>query len=343
MGRGLFKEGFEKRWNIKIKVMKTALVCGAGGFFGSHLVKRLKRDSYYVIGVDLKYPEFAKSEADVFFIMDLRNPSAVQYLFNRYTIDEVYQLAADLGGAGYILTGEHDADIISNSALINLNIAKKASKMGVGKLFFPSSTCVYPALNQMYSDPTKDVAYPAQPDNEYGWEKLFSERVYQAHQRNYGLDIRIARLHGIFGPEGAWEGGKEKAPAAMCREVAKAKNGGVVNVWGSGEQTRSYLYIEECLDAVRMLMDSSQSFQPLNIGAEESVSINQLVKMIIEISGKDLTINHVEGPSGVTNSFSDNRLAYQKLNWKPSYSLVKGLEQTYEWIHTQIYDQYREK
>jgi len=318
--------------------MKTALVCGAGGFFGSHLVKRLKRESYYVIGTDLKYPEFSKSEADVFFIRDLRNPAASQYLFNRYpNIDEVYQLAADLGGAAYIFSGDYDADIMSNSALINLNIVKKASKIGVGKLFFPSSTCVYPEHNQIHSDCTKDIAYPAQPDNEYGWEKLFSERLYYAHKRNYGLDVRIARLHGIFGPEGIWKGGKEKAPAAMCKKVAMAKNGDVIDIWGNGEQTRSYIYIDECLDGIRLLMGHEQSFEPLNIGAEETVSINQLAKMIIQISGKELILNHIKGPSGVQESHSDNRLVYERLNWKPSRPLLEGLEQTYDWIHSQVY------
>jgi len=323
--------------------MKTALVCGAGGFFGSHLVKRLKRDSYYVIGIDLKHPEFSKSEADAFFIRDLRKSTSVDLLFNRYKIDEVYQLAADLGGAGYIFSGKHDANIMSNSALINLNIAKKAALMGVGKLFFPSSTCVYPEFPKLYSDCAVDAAYPAQPNNEYGWEKLFSERVYQAHARNFGLDARIARIHGIFGPEGSWEGGKEKAPAAMCREVAKAKNGGVINVWGNGEQTRSYMYIDECLDGVRLLMENEQSFEPLNIGAEKSVSINELAKMIIDISGKELTIKHIDGPLGVLESVSDNRLVQKRLKWRPSQPLLGGLEQTYNWVNKQVHDKYKEK
>jgi len=317
--------------------MKTALVCGAGGFLGSHLVKRLKQESYFVVGVDLKYPEFSKSLADAFFIRDLRNPIAVGHIFDKYAIDEVYQLASDLGGAAYIFSGNYDADIMSNSALININVAKKASQMKVGKLFFPSSTCVYPERNQTYYDCSVDIAYPAQPDNEYGWEKLFSERVYHAHKRNYGLDVRIARLHGIFGPEGVWEGGKEKAPAAMCRKAARAKDGDIIDIWGSGEQTRSYLYIDECLDGIRLLMEHEQSFEPLNIGAEETVSINQLAEMIIEISGKKIALNHVEGPSGVQESHSDNRLVYKRLGWKSSQPMLKGLEQTYRWIYDQVY------
>jgi len=321
----------------KANSKKTALVCGAGGFFGSHLVKRLKQDSYFVIGADLKFPEFSESMADIFFIKDLRDPLAVSHIFEMYKIDEVYQLASDLGGAAYIFSGNHDADIISNSALININIAKNASQWKVGKVFFPSSTCVYPEHNKVPSDYMKDVAYPAQPDNEYGWEKLFSERVYYAHKRNYGLDVRIARLHGIFGPEGVWEGGKEKAPAAMCRKVALADHRDIIDIWGNGEQTRSYLYIDECLDGVRLLMEHPQSFEPLNIGAAETVSINRLAEMIIEISGKDISLNHVEGPAGVQESHSDNRLVYKRLNWKPSRSLMSGLEQTYNWVYNQVY------
>jgi len=316
--------------------MKTALVCGAGGFFGSHLVKRLKRDGYFVVGIDLKYPEFGDSVADSFMIADLRKPSSVEYVFSKHKIKEVYQLASDLGGAAYIFSGNYDAEIMSNSALININIVKKASQMNVKKLFFPSSTCVYPEHNQIHSDCVKDIAYPAQPDNEYGWEKLFAERVYYAFKRNHGLDVRIARLHGIFGPEGVWQGGKEKAPAAMCRKAAMAKDGDVIDIWGNGEQTRSYLYIDECLDGVRLLMEHEESFEPLNIGAEETVSINQLAEMIIKISGKKLTLNHVEGPSGVQESHSDNRLVYKRLNWKPSRPLLEGLVQTYNWVYNQI-------
>jgi len=333
MGGGLSWKDIKGRRSI----MKTALVCGAGGFFGSHLVKRLKQEKYFVVGVDLKFPEFSESLADVFFIRDLRDPTAVGHVFNKYKINEVYQLASDLGGAAYIFSGNYDADIMSNSVLINTNIAKKASQVKVDKLFFPSSTCVYPEHNQVHSDCLTDIAYPAQPDNEYGWEKLFSERIYYAHQRNYGLDVRIARLHGIFGPEGVWEGGKEKAPAAMCRKVAKANHRDIIDIWGDGEQTRSYLYIDECLDGVRLLMEHPQSFEPLNIGAEETVSINQLAKIIIEISGKDISLNHVEGPAGVQESHSDNRLVYKRLNWKPSRPILEGLKQTYNWVYNQVY------
>lgn len=317
--------------------MKTALVCGAGGFFGSHLVRRLKQDGYFVVGVDLKYPEFSDSVADSFLIADLRKPSSVEYIFNKHKIKEVYQLASDLGGAAYIFSGNYDAEIMSNSALININVVKKAAQMNVKKLFFPSSTCVYPEHNQIHSDCMKDIAYPAEPDNEYGWEKLFAERVYYAFKRNHGLDVRIMRLHGIFGPEGVWRGGKEKAPAAMCRKVARANNGDIIDIWGDGEQTRSYLYIDECLDGVRLLMEHEQSFEPLNVGAEETVSINRLVEMIIEISGKHLALNHVEGPAGVLESHSDNRLVYKRLNWKPSRPLLEGLQQTYRWIYDQVY------
>jgi len=322
--------------------MKTALVCGAGGFFGSHFVKRLKQESYFVVGADLKYPEFAPTVADAFLVMDLRKPPSIEYIFNTYKIDEVYQLASDVGGAGYIFSGNYDADIMSNSALININIAKGSSQAKVKKLFFPSSSCVYPEFSKSYSDCTRDVAFPAQPANEYGWEKLFSERVYYAFKRNYGLDVRIARLNGFFGPEGTWEGGKEKAPAAMCRKVASAKDGDNIDIWGNGEQTRSYLYIDECIDGVRLLMEHEQSFEPLNIGGEETVSINQLVEMIIGISGKKLVLNHIEGPVGIQETYVDNRLVYKRLNWKPSQPLLKGLEQTYNWVYSQVHDKYKE-
>jgi len=318
--------------------VKTALVCGAGGFFGNHLVKRLKQEDYFVIGVDLKYPEFCKTQADYFLRGDLRKQAIMDYIFTK-KIDEVYQLAADLGGAGYIFTGKHDANIMSNSALININIAKKMVQTEVKKLFFPSSTCVYPANN--ITVPNKygeENVYPAQPDNEYGWEKLFSERLYLAYKRNYGLDVRIMRIHGIFGTECAWNNGKEYAPAAMCRRVSQAKDGDLIDIWGDGKQTRSYLYIDECINGVRLLMSDDQSFEPLNMGAEEIVSINQLAEIIIEISGKKLKLNHVEGPLGVRGTNSDNRLLYKRLNWKPNYSLRKGLEQTYSWINNQVHD-----
>jgi len=317
--------------------MKTALVCGAGGFIGSHLVKRLKRDSYFVIGVDRKRPEFSKSAADIFFIRDLRNPAAIKYFFDTYSINEVYQMASDLGGAGYIFSGDHDADIMHNSSLINTNIAECAARAKADKLFFPSSSCVYSA------SPREEVyiehgAYPAEPDSEYGWEKLFSERQYQAYQRNYGLDVRIARFFSIFGKEGTWKGGKELAPAAICRKAAMAKDGDVIDIWGDGKQTRSYLYVDECVDGIRLLMENEQSFEPLGIGTEEVVSINELAEMIIKISGKKLTLNHIKGFTGKQKINFSDKLLYEKLNWKPTRPLSEGLEQTYNWIHSQVYN-----
>jgi nucleoside-diphosphate-sugar epimerase len=319
--------------------MKKVLVCGAGGFIGSHLVKKLRKEGNYVIGVDLKYPEFSKSEASSFIIGDLADRMTVNKVLFR-GIDEVYQLAADMGGAGYIFTGNHDADIMHNSALINLNVLDVASIAGVQKIFFSSSACMYPERNQLDPDNpncAEDSAYPAAPDSEYGWEKLFSERLYLAYQRNYGIDVRIARFHNIFGPEGSWNNGKEKAPAALCRKIAKAPAGGTIDVWGDGEQTRSFLYIDECLEGVKRLMEAPTSLEPLNIGSEEMVSINQLVTMIASITGKQIHINHIDGPLGVRGRCSDNRLIQEKLGWSPSYSLQKGLEQTYLWIYNQIY------
>jgi len=312
---------------------KKALVCGAGGFIGHHLVKFLKNKGYWVRGVDLKYPEFNKTAADDFVIGDLRDPYVWQKILDR-NFDEVYQLAADMGGAGFVFTGEHDGDIMHNSALINLNALYYCHKKGIGKIFYSSSACAYPAYNQENPNNPKtseDSAYPAAPDSEYGWEKLFSERMYLAFHRNYGLNVRIARFHNIFGPEGTWKGGREKAPAALCRKVAETKNGGEIEIWGDGEQTRSFLYIDECLEGVRRLMDSD-FIGPVNIGSEEMVSINQLVKMIMEIAGKNLTIKHIPGPLGVRGRNSDNRLIQEKLGWAPSRPLREGLEKTYQWI-----------
>jgi len=312
---------------------KKALVCGAGGFIGHHLVKFLKNKGYWVRGVDLKYPEFNKTAADDFVIGDLRDPYVWQKILDR-NFDEVYQLAADMGGAGFVFTGEHDADIMHNSALINLNALYYCHKKGIGKIFYSSSACAYPAYNQENPNNPKtseDSVYPAAPDSEYGWEKLFSERMYLAFHRNYGLNVRIARFHNIFGPEGTWKGGREKAPAALCRKVAETKNGGEIEIWGDGEQTRSFLYIDECLEGVRRLMDSD-FIGPVNIGSEEMVSINQLVKMIMEIAGKNLTIKHIPGPLGVRGRNSDNRLIQEKLGWAPSRPLREGLEKTYQWI-----------
>lgn len=316
---------------------KTALVCGAGGFIGSHLVKRLKSEGYIVTGVDLKYPEFSKSPANYFYIADLRIVSEVNRILD-YQFDEVYQLAADMGGAGFVFTGAHDADIMHNSVLININIAKRAVEKQVGKLFFSSSACMYPAYNQKDSlHPTcvESSAYPAAPDSEYGWEKVFSERLYLATQRNYGLDVRIARFHNIFGPEGTWRGGREKSPAAICRKVIEADLS--IEVWGDGEQTRSFLYIDECIEGIRRLMNAPTSFEPLNIGSEEMVTINQLARMAMVIGDKHLTIDYIDGPLGVRGRNSNNKLIQEKLGWQPNYPLVKGLEKTYAWIYTQVH------
>ena len=313
-------------------------MCGAGGFIGSHLVTRLREEGYKVRGVDLKHTEFSLTDANEFVIADLRNKELVSEIIE-WKVDEVYQLAADMGGAGYVFSGEHDADIMSNSALINLNVAEVAKKNKAKKLFFSSSACMYPAYNQ--ADPINTncaewTAYPAEPDSEYGWEKLFSERLYLAYQRNYGLDVRIARFHNIFGEQGAWNNGKEKAPAAICRKVAEAEDGGTIDIWGDGQQTRSFLYIDECLEGVMRLMDAPQSFEPLNIGSEEMVTINQLAEMVIKISGKKLSINHIDGPLGVRGRCSDNKLIKEKLDWSPNYPLYKGLEITYKWISEQV-------
>ncbi|RLB06064.1 MAG: NAD-dependent dehydratase [Deltaproteobacteria bacterium] len=319
--------------------MKKALVCGAGGFIGSHLVKRLKREGYWVRGVDLKYPEFSPTAADDFVIGDLRDPQICRYVVDQ-PFDEVYQLAADMGGAGYVFTGDNDADIMYNSALINLNMLAACYKRNVKKIFYSSSACVYPEYNQR--DPqnpkcSEDSAYPAMPDSEYGWEKLFSERLYLAFHRNYGMEVRIARFHNIFGPEGTWRGGREKAPAALCRKVAVAKLTGKseIEIWGDGKQTRSFLYIDECLEGVRRLMDSDFT-EPVNIGSEEMVTINRLAEMIMEIAGVKLSIKHVPGPQGVRGRNSDNRLIYEKLGWKPTQPLYEGLKKTYFWIEDQV-------
>lgn len=317
--------------------MKKALVCGAGGFIGSHLVKRLKKEGFWVRSVDLKYPEFSKTEADDFVIGDLRNPIVCQNILD-YPFDEVYQLAADMGGAGYIFTGNHDADVMRNSAQINLNIAHYSVETRVKKIFYSSSACIYPAYNQ--TDPnnpkcSEDSAYPANPDSEYGWEKLFSERLYMAFNRNYGLNIRIARFHNIFGIEGSWNNGKEKAPAAICRKVAEVKDGGEMTIWGDGNQTRSFLYIDECLEGVRRLMNSD-FMGPVNIGSDEMVTINQLAEIVMNIAGKKLNIKHIPGPLGVRGRNSDNKLIQEKLNWSPSSKLEDGLRKTYKWINERV-------
>ncbi|MFZ6015904.1 MAG: NAD-dependent epimerase/dehydratase family protein [Patescibacteria group bacterium] len=322
-------------------MQKTALVCGGGGFIGSHLVKRLKNEGFWVRGVDLKRPEFSETAADDFVVGDLRDQQLCLQVLDR-PFDEVYQLAADMGGAGYIFSGEHDADVMHNSAQINLNIAHYGQKSGIKKLFYSSSACMYPAHNQTEPDNpnlSEDSAYPAAPDSEYGWEKLFSERLYLSYRRNYGLDARIARFHNIFGPEGTWRGGKEKAPAAICRKVAETHDGGNIEIWGDGEQTRSFLFIDECLDGVRRLMDSPDFFGPVNIGSDEMVSINQLAEIAMEFDGKKLNLLHIDGPLGVRGRNSDNRLIFEKLGWKPSAPLRDGLKKTYDWIKKQLASQ----
>jgi GDP-D-mannose 3',5'-epimerase len=316
--------------------MKRILVNGAGGFIGGHLVKRLKAEGYWVRGVDLKHHEFATLPADEFIIGDLRNQGVVTEVVQG--IDEVYQLAADMGGAGYIFTGEHDADVMHNSATINLNTLYFGVAAGVRKFFYSSSACIYPEYNQLDPDNpncAEESAYPAAPDSEYGWEKLFSERLYFSYMRNYRVEVRIARLHNIFGPEGTWCGGREKAPAALCRKVAEAEGGGEIEIWGDGAQTRSVLYIDECLEGVRRLMESDFT-GPVNIGSEEMVTINQLAQMIMDIAGKRLRIRHVPGPLGVRGRNSDNKSIREQLNWSPSRPLREGLEQTYAWIERQV-------
>jgi nucleoside-diphosphate-sugar epimerase len=315
---------------------KRALVCGAGGFIGSHLVKRLKSEGYWVRGVDLQYPEYSETAADEFIVGDLREQATCNLIVDS-SLDEIYQLAADMGGAGYIFTGEHDADVMHNSATINLNILELAAKKKVKKIFYSSSACIYPLYNQL--DPnnpkcSEESAYPANPDSEYGWEKLFSERLYLSYQRNYGIEVRVARFHNIFGPEGCWNNGKEKSPAALCRKVIEVADGGTIEVWGDGLQTRSFLFIDECLDGIRTLVKSELS-GPFNIGSEEMISINDFAKMIIRISGKKVTIKNIPGPEGVRGRNSDNDMIGEKLGWKPSRSLEEGIRKTYTWIQGQ--------
>lgn len=324
--------------------MKNALVLGGGGFIGSHLVKHLKKEGFWVRSVDLKYPEFSESPADDFVIGDLRDQKLCDSIFDR-RFDEVYQLAADMGGAGYIFTGDNDADIMHNSALINLNIAERCNKHAAKRVFYSSSACMYPAYNQ--EDPENPMceessAYPAAPDSEYGWEKLFSERLFLSFSRNYDMKVRIARYHNIFGPEGSWNNGKEKAPAALCRKVAEASStDGTIEVWGDGKQTRSFLYIDDCIEATVRLMRSD--FEgPVNIGSEEMVSINNLAKMIIDVSGKDISIQNIHGPEGVRGRNSDNNLYRKMVGYEPSQNtLRKGIEKTYAWILQQVKNKQR--
>jgi nucleoside-diphosphate-sugar epimerase len=317
--------------------MKRALVCGAGGFIGSHLVKRLKREGFWVRGVDIKYPRFAETDADDFIKGDLRDFAtccdAVDCRF-----DEIYQLAADMGGAGYIFTGENDADVMHNSAQINLNILEAARRRNSKRVFYSSSACIYP--EHIQRDPNNPGlaeadAYPAAPDSEYGWEKLFSERLYMAYARNHGFVVRIARYHNIFGPEGAWNDGREKAPAALCRKVAEAKDGGEIEIWGDGEQTRSFLYVDECLEGTLRLMRSNCT-HVLNIGSDEMVSINGLAALIAGVANKRVLVRHIPGPLGVRGRNSDNRFIREQLDWRPTAPLVRGIDRTYAWIAEQV-------
>ena len=333
---------FLKKINMK---QKTALVLGAGGFIGNHLVNRLKSEGYWVRGVDLKYPEFQeKSNADEFYITDLTQQSGL-YLVYIYEVtesglhyfDEVYQLAADMGGAGYIFSGNNDANVMTNSALINLNCCAMLAQ-SKSKVFYSSSACMYPEHNQLDADNPnckESSAYPANPDSEYGWEKLFSERLYLAYHRNYGLDVRIARFHNIYGPMGTWLGGKEKAPAAVCRKVIQSD--GSIEIWGDGLQTRSFLYIDACIEGIRRLMNSD-CIEPINIGSDEMVTINQLVDIACSFEQKDIVKKHIDGPLGVRGRKSDNTLITEELGWSPVYPLVDGLKKTYFWIKEQCYN-----
>ena len=340
--------------------MKTALVLGAGGFIGSHLVKKLKSEGFWVRGVDLKYPEHWETVADDFIIGDLKDPQVVSRIMfapnqrslndKENSFDEVYQLAADMGGAGYIFTGNNDANVMHNSALINLNVAHEATKQSAKRVFYSSSACMYPEHNQL--DPNnpnceESSAYPANPDSEYGWEKLFSERLFLAFNRNYGLDVRVARFHNIFGPYGTWNGGKEKSPAAMCRKAAEAPDGGEIEVWGDGQQTRSFLYIDDCVSAVLAFMRQETFLGPVNIGSEEMVTINQLAQMAINSSGKSITIKNIDGdefkakygfkcPVGVRGRNSDNKLYREKMGIEFDRPLYEGVGETFNWINKQV-------
>lgn len=318
-------------------MVKKALVCGAGGFIGGHLVNRLKQEGYWVRGVDIKTNEFGNNNSDEFICGDLRLPGVVHDVVTA-DLDEIYQLAADMGGAGFVFTGEHDADIMHNSCMVNLNVLDAAKNKANTKIFYSSSACIYPEYNQLDPDNPKcseDSAYPAAPDSEYGWEKLFSERLYLTYQRNYGIQVRVARFHNIFGPQGTWTGGREKAPAAICRKVAEAPEGGKIDIWGDGKQTRSFLIVDECVEGIRRLMESDFS-GPVNIGSEEMISINDFAKMVIDISGKKLSINNISGPTGVRGRNSDNVLIKTRLGWAPSLPLRAGVEKTYAWISEQL-------
>lgn len=318
--------------------MKKALVCGGGGFIGSHMVNRLKKEGLWVRGVDLKYPEFWETEADDFVVGDLRDQYLCRQVIDR-KFDEVYQFAADMGGAGFVFVGDNDADIMHNSGITNLNVLDACRKRNVKRVFYSSSACIYPKYNQL--DPNnpncaEDSAYPAEPDSDYGWEKLFSERLYLAFHRNFGMEVRIARYHNIFGPKGSWNDGREKAPAAICRKIAEAPDDGEIEIWGDGKQTRSFLYIDECLEGTLRLMRSDWT-GPVNIGSDEMVTIDQLAEMVMDVGGKRLSINHITGPVGVRGRCSDNRLIEKKLGWRPTHPLIDGLRKTYPWIQEQMH------
>lgn len=316
---------------------KKVVVCGAGGFIGSHLVNALVKEGCWVRGVDLKFPEFSSTQAQDFIIGDLRDVAFNERVFDQH-FDEVYQLAADMGGAGFVFTGENDAEIMHNSATINLNVLEVCRKRNIKNIFYSSSACMYPEYNQMDPDNplcAEDSAYPANPDSEYGWEKLFSERLFLAYARNHNMNVSVARYHNIFGPEGTWFGGREKAPAALCRKIAEVSNGMSIEMWGDGEQTRSFLYVDECVEGTIKLMRSDWS-GPVNIGSTEMVTINELASMIMVIANKRLSINHIEGPVGVRGRNSDNTLIQEKLNWQPSDTLESGLVKTYNWINEQV-------
>ncbi len=323
---------------------KKALVLGGGGFIGSHMVARLKAEGIWVRAVDLKYPEFSETRADDFIQGDLRDPIICREAVDQ-RFDEIYQFAADMGGAGFVFTGEHDADIMHNSALINLNVLEACLRRNNKRIFYSSSACMYPEHNQMDPDNpncAENSAYPANPDSEYGWEKLFSERLFLAFAKNYGFQSRVARYHNIFGPEGTWEGGREKAPAAICRKVAMASDGEVVEVWGDGLQTRSFLYVDECVEGTIRLMRSNFT-GPVNIGSDEMISINNLLAIVAQIAGKKLQRKNIPGPLGVRGRNSDNKLIFEKLDWKPTQKLEVGIRSTYEWIQAQVRATYDKK
>jgi len=333
--------------------MKTALVLGGGGFIGSHMVRRLRKEGYWIRAVDLKEPEFEQTSANDFVVGDLTDPAVVENVMSHTEwgeFDEVYQFAADMGGAGYIFTGENDANVMHNSALVNLNVVQEMVNKGIKKVFYSSSACMYPEHNQLDPDNPnceESSAYPADPDSEYGWEKLFSERLYLTFARNYGLDVRIARYHNIFGPQGTWEGGREKAPAAFCRKVSETLDGGVIEVWGDGKQTRSFLYIDECIEATRRFMKQKKFSGPVNIGSEEMLSINDFAQMAIDISKKNIKIKNLYGaafkrkygypcPLGVKGRNSDNKLYKKHMKWVPTQPLMTGMKKTFEWINEQV-------